>query len=158
MCRINLLIFCVFLIINLDGIRSLKHTYMSRRTKRDVSEFFSDVKSVVNKRDLIDFVPWTHSQVLDKKGDIILKWQPRHQEISFRIEARTKGYVGIGFSPNGGMEGADILIGWIDDNDLKPYLLVIYTFTSVFSKLMAFINLSYFLQTKSLLQMYNNRK
>lgn len=24
------------------------------------------------------------------------------------------GYVGLGFSPNGGMRGADIVLGWVD--------------------------------------------
>lgn len=76
------------------------------------------------RRDSSEMEPWTHSQMLDRDGSLILRWQPRHQEISFRIEARTRGYVGIGFSPTGAMEGADILIGWVDDADSKPHLLV----------------------------------
>ncbi|XP_018333725.1 MOXD1 homolog 1 [Agrilus planipennis] len=77
------------------------------------------------KRDAFsyDFNQWTHSAVLDKNGKVLLRWQPRHQEISFRIEAATRGYIGLGFSPNGGMEGADIVLGWIDDNTGKAYLL-----------------------------------
>lgn len=134
MCGINLqIIICAIFIIDLNVIQCLKRTSYrhgdNRRNiiKRDVNQFVSDSKksAVLNKRDVIDFVPWTHSQVLDKNGNIILRWQPRHQEISFRVEAKTKGYIGIGFSPNGGMEGADIVIGWIDDNDSKAYLLVI---------------------------------
>lgn len=74
------------------------------------------------KRDIP--IHWTHSEVLDKKGDVVLRWQPRHQEILFRVEARTKGYVAIGFSPDGGKEHADIVLGWIDDRTLKPHLLV----------------------------------
>lgn len=85
--------------------------------------------SVRFKRDSGDFEPWTHSQILDNDGYIVLRWQPRHQEISFRIEARTTGYVGIGFSPNGGMKEADILIGWIDDYTSKAHLLVSKKFT-----------------------------
>lgn len=27
----------------------------------------------------------------------------------------TKGYVGLGFSPNGGMAGSDIVLGWVTD-------------------------------------------
>lgn len=67
---------------------------------------------------------WTHAEVLDRRGDIVLRWQPRHQEILFRVEARTRGYVGIGFSPDGGMEGADIVLGWVDDRTGQGYLLV----------------------------------
>ncbi|RZC38667.1 MOXD1 -like 1 [Asbolus verrucosus] len=66
---------------------------------------------------------WTHSEVLDRVGDVVLRWQPRHQEILFRVEARTKGYVAIGFSPDGGKENADIVLGWVDDNTLRAFLL-----------------------------------
>lgn len=71
-----------------------------------------------------DFNQWTHTEFLDKNKEVMLKWQPRHQEILFRVEAKTRGYVGIGFSPNGGMEGADIVLGWIDDRTSKAYLMV----------------------------------
>ncbi|KAF2880698.1 hypothetical protein ILUMI_25476, partial [Ignelater luminosus] len=70
-----------------------------------------------------DFNQWTHAEFLDKNKEVMLKWQPRHQEILFRVEAKTRGYVGIGFSPNGGMEGADIVLGWIDDRTSKAYLM-----------------------------------
>lgn len=71
---------------------------------------------------------WTHSEFLDKNNSILLRWQPRHQEILFRVEAKTRGYVGIGFSPNGGMEGADIILGWIDDSPphLAHLLVIVY--------------------------------
>lgn len=75
---------------------------------------------------------WTHTEVLDDVGDIILRWQPRHQEIAFKVEARTKGYVGIGFSPNGGMKGADIVVGWVDDATGQPFLLVSVFLNSYF--------------------------
>ncbi|KAF5270747.1 hypothetical protein FQA39_LY01485 [Lamprigera yunnana] len=77
------------------------------------------------KRQIIanDVNQWTHSQFIDQNKNILLKWQPRHQEILFRIEANTLGYVGIGFSPNKGMQGADIILSWIDDETGKPFLL-----------------------------------
>lgn len=78
-----------------------------------------------NKRDAYsELSQWTHWEVLDAVGDVVLRWQPRHQEILFRVEAKTLGYVGIGFSPDGGMEGADMVLGWVDDRSLRPYLLV----------------------------------
>lgn len=67
---------------------------------------------------------WTHSEVLDNVGDVVLRWQPRHEEILFRVEGRTKGYIAIGFSPDGKKENADIVMGWVDDRSLKAYLLV----------------------------------
>ncbi|KAF6023519.1 moxd1 [Bugula neritina] len=35
-------------------------------------------------------------------------------EIVFTISARTEGWVGLGFSPNGAMTGADLIVAWID--------------------------------------------
>lgn len=67
---------------------------------------------------------WTRSQVLDERGDVVLSWQPRHREVAFRLEARTRGYVGIGFSPTGGMAGADVAVGWVDDVTGQAFLLV----------------------------------
>lgn len=67
---------------------------------------------------------WTHSEVLDNAGEVVLRWQPRHEEILFRVEARTKGYIAIGFSSDGKKENADIVMGWVDDRSLKAFLLV----------------------------------
>lgn len=120
-----------------------RKTNTFRTKSRNPSEFsnygFSDFdaiprfrrglgKSVNNrrKRNVFDdeLDQWTHSEVLDRDGAVILRWQPRHQEILFRVEARTRGYIGIGFSPNGGMEDADIVIGWVDDRNGRAYLHV----------------------------------
>ncbi|XP_076272907.1 MOXD1 homolog 1 [Rhynchophorus ferrugineus] len=76
-----------------------------------------------NRRQVDSDIVWTHSLALDSDGFVVLKWQPRHQEILFRVEARTLGYVGLGFSPNGKMEGADMIIGWVDDDSHKAVLL-----------------------------------
>jgi hypothetical protein len=83
----------------------------------------SDQRSIPkrNRRDLPN--QWTHSEILDNVGDVVLRWQPRHREILFRVEARTKGYVAIGFSPDGGKEHADIVMGWVDDRSLRAVLL-----------------------------------
>lgn len=35
-------------------------------------------------------------------------------EIQFELHCRTNGWVGFGISPNGGMAGSDIMIGWVD--------------------------------------------
>ncbi|XP_028151667.2 MOXD1 homolog 1 [Diabrotica virgifera virgifera] len=67
------------------------------------------------KRDASSDIAWTHSETLDREGRIILRWQPRHQEILFRVEAKTRGYIGLGFSSDGKMEKADIILGWVDD-------------------------------------------
>lgn len=76
------------------------------------------------RRDASSDILWTHSESLDKDSSVVLRWQPRHQEILFRVEARTKGYVGIGFSPDGKMENADIVLAWVEDDTGKAFLMV----------------------------------
>lgn len=89
------------------------------------NKFNEDVKrSSRLKRDISSDIDWTHSMALDNDGLVVLRWQPRHQEILFRVEARTLGYVGIGFSQTGGMAGADIVIAWVDDHSKKAALMV----------------------------------
>jgi len=43
--------------------------------------------------------------------------------VSIFFQVQTRGYIGLGFSPSGGMKGADIIIGWIDEGG-KPYISV----------------------------------
>ncbi|KRT85887.1 hypothetical protein AMK59_1598 [Oryctes borbonicus] len=93
--------------------------------------------NVRDKRELNedDLSQWTHWEYLDDEKNILLRWQTRHQEILFRVEARTLGYVGIGFSPNGGMEGADITMGWVDDAGKAFFLMdVDWWIDNVFGK------------------------
>ncbi|XP_018017865.1 DBH-like monooxygenase protein 1, partial [Hyalella azteca] len=62
-----------------------------------------------------------HQVQLDKYGNFVMKWNPDKDHVEIQVEVRTQGYVGIGFSPSGGMRGADIILGWVDD-DGQPYL------------------------------------
>lgn len=57
---------------------------------------------------------YDQSVVLDPQKRIVLSWKVTGDMIDFEVAAQTSGWVGIGFSPNGAMTGADILIGWID--------------------------------------------
>lgn len=43
-----------------------------------------------------------------------LMWQVKEQDIIFEIQVRTLGYVGLGFSRDGSLFGADVVIGWVD--------------------------------------------
>ncbi|XP_042880997.1 uncharacterized protein LOC122258825 [Penaeus japonicus] len=56
-----------------------------------------------------------HRAVLDQRGDYVMLWTPQENNIIFEVQAATKGYVGLGFSPNGGMTGSDIVLGWVTD-------------------------------------------
>lgn len=46
-----------------------------------------------------------------------------YKNITFETIVKTKGFIGIGFSTNGAMIGADIVIGGVAE-DGKPYLYV----------------------------------
>ncbi|KAK3088535.1 hypothetical protein FSP39_020262 [Pinctada imbricata] len=52
---------------------------------------------------------------LDTNGNYMLYWKFNATHITFETHVRTKGYVGFGFSTNGKMYPADIVIGWVKD-------------------------------------------
>jgi hypothetical protein len=66
---------------------------------------------------------WTHSSWLDHKHKYHLKWKTddKTETISFLVEVQTKGWVGFGISPNGGMKNSDIVIGWVTDQGLTYF-------------------------------------
>ncbi|XP_042238957.1 uncharacterized protein LOC121877254 isoform X2 [Homarus americanus] len=57
-----------------------------------------------------------HQVVLDQTGKYVMRWTPRDNDIIIEVQVATTGYVGLGFSPNGGMKGADIVLGWVDES------------------------------------------
>ncbi|XP_064084237.1 DBH-like monooxygenase protein 1 [Macrobrachium nipponense] len=63
-----------------------------------------------------------HRVTLDQMGKYVLRWTPGKDEIVFEVHVATTGYVGLGFSPNGGMKGSDIIIGGVDDTTKEVYL------------------------------------
>ncbi|XP_033099416.1 DBH-like monooxygenase protein 1 homolog [Anneissia japonica] len=61
-----------------------------------------------------------HETFLDSEENVQLLWRVEDETIVFEVRAKTTGYVGIGLSSNGGMKGADIMIGWVKDG--KPFI------------------------------------
>lgn len=55
---------------------------------------------------------WDH--VVDLNEDFRLHWAITNQDITFEIQVRTLGYVGLGFSKDGNQIGADMAVGWVD--------------------------------------------
>lgn len=56
---------------------------------------------------------------VDDKDENLYKlfWKTlENDEIQFELHCRTLGWIGFGLSPNGGMAGSDIMIGWVDSN------------------------------------------
>lgn len=65
---------------------------------------------------------YTHHAVMDPESKYHLYWRVDHdrEKITFWLEVQTKGWIGLGISPNGGMSGADIALGWVSE-DGKVY-------------------------------------
>jgi len=80
-----------------------------------------------NANDLSNEGRWnfTRYEKMDENGTVILEWDPSDEEkIIFRVTGKTRGYIGIGFNEKINMEGADILLIWIDDATNLTYVLV----------------------------------
>ncbi|XP_069961322.1 DBH-like monooxygenase protein 1 [Cherax quadricarinatus] len=56
-----------------------------------------------------------HRVMMDQRGAYFMLWTPMNDKIVIEVQVATLGYVGLGFSPNGGMRGSDVVIGWVDD-------------------------------------------
>lgn len=71
---------------------------------------------------------FTRREELDDDGEVVLEWDPSDEEmITFKVIAKTLGYVGIGFNEKNHMKGADILLAWVDDHTGTVNLLVSLT-------------------------------
>lgn len=59
---------------------------------------------------------WDHAVDLDENYRLL--WSINNQDITFEVQARTLGYVGLGFSTDGSIYGADVVIGWVDNGQV----------------------------------------
>jgi len=64
---------------------------------------------------------FSHHITLDQQAHFKLEWRSNVDSITFRVSVRTRGYIGLGFSPSGGMHGADIALAWVS-GDGKVHL------------------------------------
>ncbi|XP_064598301.1 DBH-like monooxygenase protein 1 homolog [Liolophura sinensis] len=62
-----------------------------------------------------------HSVVLDEDEKFHLWWDFDEEKVIFEVRVKTLGYVGLGLSPNGGMTGADVIMGGVSDVDGKVF-------------------------------------
>lgn len=68
---------------------------------------------------------FTRREILDDDGEVILEWDPSDEQmVTFKVIAKTLGYVGIGFNEKDHTKGADILLAWVDDHTGTVNLLV----------------------------------
>lgn len=65
----------------------------------------------------------TWNQYLTLKKDVfVLFWNFSDTDITFRVHAKTTGWLGFGVSPNGGMTGADVIMAWHLPNEGRTVL------------------------------------
>ena len=57
--------------------------------------------------------------------DYVIFWNSDKEYITFEVHAKTTGWVGFGLSPNGGMAGSDMVIGWVPSDGGEAVLTVI---------------------------------
>lgn len=68
---------------------------------------------------------FTRLERLDDKGDVVLEWDPDAKEnVTFRLTAKTLGYVGLAFNDKSHMKGADVVLAWVDDHTRVPFVIV----------------------------------
>ncbi|CAG2116969.1 unnamed protein product, partial [Medioppia subpectinata] len=66
---------------------------------------------------------WTYHLWLDPEELYSVKWNinARNESVEFLCEVRTRGWLGFGLSPNGGMKSSDLVIAWVDDRTGDRY-------------------------------------
>ena len=69
----------------------------------------------------VDLSAYPFSSVLrndDSSGEVVYQvywdFDTEAETSAFAVRVRTAGWVGFGLSPNGGMIGSDVVIGWVD--------------------------------------------
>lgn len=72
--------------------------------------------SAFSKSSLVHAIHWDHS--VDLNNDFRLLWNIYGQEITFEVQVRTLGYVGLGFSHDGRLPGSDVAIGWVSQGQV----------------------------------------
>lgn len=67
-------------------------------------------------------VRWENAVNLN--DDFRMLWNVVDREVTFEVQVRTLGYIGLGFSRDGLLSGSDIVIGWISQG--QTYFQVSY--------------------------------
>ena len=57
----------------------------------------------------------------DLSRDVNIKWNFTTEDIYFRLNIKTNGWVGFGLSPNGGMLNSDVIIAWTDPDGTAQF-------------------------------------
>ncbi len=65
---------------------------------------------------------FANSVVLRSPDVYTLYWNFTTQDITFKVVAKTNGWVGFGLSPNGGMSNSDLIVTYTDSNGVVKFI------------------------------------
>ncbi|XP_041981841.1 MOXD1 homolog 1-like [Aricia agestis] len=105
------------------AMRLIQTEKKNERTSEIVNQYKRSKREVFDSKSYEASLIWAHSERLDEKGDVVLRWVNTDSSITFRMEARTRGYVGLGFNTARNMRGADLLVAWVDDRHNNAQIL-----------------------------------
>ncbi len=54
-----------------------------------------------------------------KDKDIVFAWNIAGDSLAVKLTAKTEGWVGIGFNPTSGMKGANFILGYVKNGEVK---------------------------------------
>ncbi|CAL4079802.1 unnamed protein product, partial [Meganyctiphanes norvegica] len=77
------------------------------------------LESFINHAVAQDLPPhhFAHRRFLDpRQQHYFLLWTPGEDVLTIELQVATLGWVGLGFSPSGGMGGADIVMAWVKED------------------------------------------
>lgn len=109
---------------NAAAMRLLQVERKSAKTTKFIDQYRRQKREVFDSMSYESGLNWAHSERLDADGDVVLRWVNSDSSITFRVEARTLGYVGLGFNTAGNMRGADLVVAWVDDRNGNARILV----------------------------------
>src|SRR3982750_1890575 len=77
--------------------------------------------AVAQSNDDLSWIPFDREQfdgnaTLDDDGNVRLFWKTGDNYSTFGIASRSSGYLALGFSQTGAMTGADMAVGYTDQN------------------------------------------
>jgi hypothetical protein len=61
-------------------------------------------------------IQWDHKVDLDDNFQLL--WRVKRPDIIFEVQVRTHGYIGFGFARNEYIYGADMIVGWVDNEHI----------------------------------------
>lgn len=110
---------------NSQSLRLLQAENKNEKTSRIVDQYRTrHRRESFDSKSYESGLIWTHTERLDENGDVILRWVNTDSSITFRLEARTRGYAALGFNSVGNMRGADLVVAWVDDRHGNAQILV----------------------------------